>query len=311
MMSFNQNQYFHQGVILNRQKIMMSVDMDEWYHCRWATGTPTSKWPDTITAIKEYYGSDKPLGEIIPPTHKILRLFKASDIEATFFITGEVANFYPELVKEISEEGHEISSHNMIHQDYNQYNLSMYSKHLKKSKRILEKLAGEKIKGYRAPNLVMTNEHIRMLIKSGFTYDSSVTPTRPIAGKYGRFTKAPVNPYRLSFHDFSTLGDSPLFEIPFPVFPYFKFPSGSGITTRMFGYWYVRIALDYALKKGSSLFYFHPYEIGTKPNVTYESTWALFQMRRIGVQFYRNLVKLIKRYKGNFTSGREIVELYS
>ena len=51
---------------------------------------------------------------------RILELFAENEIRATFFFTGEIASFYPDLVKRVAAEGHEIASHNLIHKDYHQ-----------------------------------------------------------------------------------------------------------------------------------------------------------------------------------------------
>lgn len=282
---------------------MMSVDMDEWYQCRWATGSDYALWPDTQTFFKEYYGTDGPIGEIIPLTEKILRVFDENSIVATFFFTGEIANYYPDLVKEIARCGHEIASHNYVHKDYNEKNPDEFYKNLRESKRLLQKLSGQEVIGYRAPNSTISGYMIQDLIRSGFKYDSSVTPTRPIMGKFGKFRNAPKNPYELSRTDFSMPGNSGLWEFPWPTFPIGSLPSGSGITTRVFGYHYTVKALDHALKTGDTVYYFHPYEIGPCPEIDRPDMKTRLFWRNNGDKFLIMLKKIIRRYTGRFTWG--------
>lgn len=289
-------------------KILMSVDMDEWYQCRWATGSEYAIWPDTQTFFREYYGTDEPIGEIIPLTEKILHLFDENSITATFFFTGEIANYYPDLVKEIANCGHEIASHNYVHKDYNGENPEEFYRNLRESKKILQKLSGQEIIGYRAPNSTVSGYMIQDLIKLGFKYDSSVTPTRPIMGKFGKFQNAPKNPYELSKTDFSKPGDSGLWEFPWPATPYFKLPSGSGITTRIAGYHYTIAALDHALKTGDSVYYFHPYEIGPKPTVSNLDLKTKLFLRNLGDPYFETLVRLIKRYSGRISHGHDLLK---
>ena len=65
-------------------------------------GSPRSRWKDTAAFFREHYGSDRPAGELIAPTRRILELFERRGVRGTFFILGEVATFYPELVREIA-----------------------------------------------------------------------------------------------------------------------------------------------------------------------------------------------------------------
>ncbi len=289
-------------------KIMMSVDMDEWYQCRWATGSQYAIWPDTKTCFKEYYYSDKPVGEIKEHTKRLLKLFSKNQIRATFFFTGEIANYYPELVEKIVTEGHEIGSHNYVHKDYTGKNKEEFSKNLKKSKRLLERISKQKIIGYRAPNSTVDNYMIKELIRKGFKYDSSVTPTRPFMGKFGKFTYAPKNPYQLSYNDFAKKGNSGLWEFPWPVFPVLSLPSGSGIMSRIAGYNYTILSFKNALKTGDTVYYFHPYEIGNPPDIKIPNLKTRIFMRRMGENYFFMLQKIIKRYKGSFICGEELLE---
>lgn len=292
-------------------KILISVDMDEWYQCRWATGSDFSIWKDTKTCFMEYYKSDRPKGEIIPLAHRILKLFADYDIKATFFFTGEIATYYPDLVKEISEAGHEIGSHNFVHKDYNLKNRKEFYDNLKRSKILLKRLSGQEIIGYRAPNSTVNNYMIKDLLKLKFRYDSSITPTRKLMGKFGHFVNAPINPYMLDANDFGKRGTSGLWEFPWPVFPVMSLPSGSGIMTRIAGYNYTKAALDHALKTGDSVYYFHPYEIGSYPNLKKRDVKTRIFLRNLGSNYYRMLKKLIARYNGRFISGREMLKRHA
>jgi peptidoglycan/xylan/chitin deacetylase (PgdA/CDA1 family) len=310
-MLYDTTQSFSGGSCMVRKKnrIFLSIDMDEWYQCRWATGSKTSLWPNTKCFFRDYYNSDRPIGEIIKHTEVILSLLSDHRIRATFFFTGEIASYYPELVERVSDEGHEIASHNFVHKDYNELNLIEFTTNLRESKKLLEKLSGQKIIGYRAPNSVVSPSHIRELIISGFKYDSSVTPTRPLFGQFGRFTKCPLNPYRLSDSSFYP-GDSELWEFPWPALPILRLPAGSGITTRMFGYTYAILAIEHALRTGNTAYYFHPYEIGPSPRLkTYGSFYAKFRMRNLDGRYLSMLKSILNRFEGYFISGNELLEL--
>jgi hypothetical protein len=65
------------------RRVVLSVDVDEWYHCRWATGSPRSRWKDTAAFFRAHYGQDGPAGDMVEiplPTFPVLRLPAATGI---------------------------------------------------------------------------------------------------------------------------------------------------------------------------------------------------------------------------------------
>lgn len=50
-----------------------------------------------------------------PYTDSVLRLLRAEQVPATFFVVGEAVARYPELTKRILEEGHELGNHSYTH----------------------------------------------------------------------------------------------------------------------------------------------------------------------------------------------------
>lgn len=48
-------------------------------------------------------------------TPQILAILKKYDIKATFFMVGENAKKYPEIVKQVYEAGHHVNNHSMTH----------------------------------------------------------------------------------------------------------------------------------------------------------------------------------------------------
>lgn len=51
-------------------------------------------------------------------TPEILRILKENDAEGTFFVLGVQAELYPDILKQIQEEGNEIGNHSYSHLDY-------------------------------------------------------------------------------------------------------------------------------------------------------------------------------------------------
>jgi polysaccharide deacetylase family protein (PEP-CTERM system associated) len=291
--------------------LVISIDLDEWYHIRWATGSKISRWPDSLSFFREVYNLERPRGDIDKPTMEILELLDEFNIKATFFILSEVAGYYPHLVKEIAKAGHEISCHGKTHTDLWNYTPSTFRKDIKEARNILEDLSGTKVIGYRAPNLVIEDWILPILHDLGFEYDSSVCPSRKLMGKFGRSKSLPEHPYFLSESSFEP-GNGPMFEIPIPVFPFIKLPAATGIMTRVIGVWWSSCALKYNLKRHDALYYFHPYEMVKAPdleNLTImqklhsrrTGNWMKEAVRKILTEFHNapkiNCIELMKLYR--------------
>ncbi len=70
---------------------------------------------------------------------------------ATFFVTGENASEYPELIQRIHEEGHLIGNHTYSHVELSVVGQETFIEELKKTDQILEELTGEEIIYVRPP----------------------------------------------------------------------------------------------------------------------------------------------------------------
>ena len=287
-----------------RRKVVLSIDLDEWYHSRWVTGSKVSLWKDTRSFFHDYYDRDRPLGELVEPTHKVLALLDAFEIQATFFVLGEVAEYYPRLVKQIHARGHEIACHGLEHFDLFLLSRERFVSGLREAKRRLEDLTGEPVLGYRAPNLIIEPWVIDVLEELGFEYDSSVCPSRSLFGKYEGLAHAPLNPYRLSHGSLTRPGTRNIVELPIPTFPVLKLPAATGIATRVFGKWWTQVALNAALRTGVASYYFHPYELAPVPDLL-KRTWRMrVFMRRTGAWMESCLRQLLAGLGATFITGR-------
>jgi len=126
---------------------------------------------------------------------KILSLFKKYDISATLFVTGEVLEKHPHLVKEWSEN-YEIASHSFSHRFWNTLNSEERKQELENFINLYQKIFQRKPLGFRAPSHLIDEEGIELLEKKGFLYDSSIVPHYPPFKKYrGYRGKAPLLPF--------------------------------------------------------------------------------------------------------------------
>ena len=293
---------------MSTHRVVFSVDLDEWYHSRrWVDGAQAKDVVDNRELFRRLYGSDRPGGEIIEPTRLLLRLFKEHKVTATFFVLGEIAEYYPDLVKEVADAGHEIGCHGLIHVDMTVLGPERFEAQLDQAADRLHRLVGLRPVGYRAPNLVFEPWATAILERQGFMYDTSVCPSRPIGGKYRGWAKAPMNPYHPSYEDVARQGDAKLWELPLPAFPGIRLAAGSSIVTRVFGFHWSRIAIASALKRGDTGYYVHPWEFGRRPPTQGNRARNLLFLRRVGPWMREHYARLLAKHAVRSITAQALV----
>lgn len=193
--------------------------------------------------------------------HNMLRLAELLaqfETKATFFVLGWVAERHPGLVKRLAKQGHEIASHGYGHELIINQTDSDFRDDVRRSKRILEDLTGDKVLGYRAPSFSITARTqwaLPILVEEGYLYDSSIFPVR-----HDRYGMPGANPW---CHIRTTeVGD--LWEVPpstLKVGPW-RIPVAGGGYFRLYPYRILRRLLCRVASQGHPLIvYLHPWEL--------------------------------------------------
>lgn len=190
-------------------------------------------------------------------TDRILTLFAAHNIKATFFTLGWLAERYPTMIGRIVEQGHEIASHGWDHQRATSQNKDEFREDIKRAKAMLEDVSGCVVKGYRAPSYSICATNLwalDVLADEGHRYSSSIVPIKH--DHYGMPDS--------SRFAFSAAGGR-LLEIPVTTVPIFSrnINCGGGGWFRLFPYLFSKWALSKVNndEKMPCNFYFHPWEI--------------------------------------------------
>jgi peptidoglycan/xylan/chitin deacetylase (PgdA/CDA1 family) len=105
---------------------------------------------------------------------RILDLLKKHDVPATFCVPGHTALAYPDIVKRIHAEGHEIAHHGWVHENPADFDEAEERANLDRGLEALQKAAGVTPKGYRSPSWDFSTRTIGLLLEYGFVYDSSL-----------------------------------------------------------------------------------------------------------------------------------------
>jgi polysaccharide deacetylase family protein (PEP-CTERM system associated) len=189
---------------------------------------------------------------------RILGLMAEADVHATFFTLGWIAERYPAMVKRIVAGGHELASHGYGHLRASDQDLKTFTEDITSSKKLLEDIGCQQVRGYRAPSFSIGTANLwalDALLVAGYRYSSSIYP---IAHDHYGMPDAP----RFAFYP---NGENGLLEVPITTVRMGQrnLPAGGGGYFRLLPYalsrWMMRKVND---KDGeSAIFYFHPWEI--------------------------------------------------
>ena len=267
---------------------VVSVDVEDYFHAEaFADVVDRAHW-------------DSYASRVVPNTRRILQLLADIDVRATFFVLGWVAERFPDLVREIAADGHELGCHSYWHRLIYRLDPAEFREDTRRAKDIIEQLAGQAVTGYRAPTYSVIHSSawaLEVLSELGFTYDSSIFPIHH--DRYG-MPDAPRSPFR-----FQT-PSGPMTEFPITTFRVagHNLPVGGGGYLRLLPELYTRIGLKRAQTEGVPIvIYIHPWEVDPdQPRLPGRLSSRL--------RHYTNLSRTLDRFRnliedGNYTSFRE------
>jgi polysaccharide deacetylase family protein (PEP-CTERM system associated) len=130
-------------------------------------------------APRERWGSYE--SRVAGSVDRLLDLLARHGATGTFFTLGWVAERQPAMVKRIAAAGHELASHGYDHRRVTELSPAEFRDQVRRTKAILENLAGESCEGFRAPSysIVAGREWaLDILVEEGYRYDSSLFPIR-------------------------------------------------------------------------------------------------------------------------------------
>ena len=107
-------------------------------------------------------------------TPRILDLLDRHGIPSSFFIPGYVAETHESLVLDIVERGHEVAHHGYMHEPPATLSRQQEEEVLDRGTEIIERITGERPRGYRSPSWELSEHTLELLADRGFLYDSSL-----------------------------------------------------------------------------------------------------------------------------------------
>lgn len=101
-------------------------------------------------------------------TPKILDMLDQEDVKATFFVVGKMVEKYPELLRRIWKEGHDIGNHTYSHPDLTKLSKENILEELDKTRIVIKKITGRDTYLFRPPGGRYSNKVIVAATLSGY-----------------------------------------------------------------------------------------------------------------------------------------------
>ena len=249
------------GMRLNNRKNAMSIDVEDYFQvAAFKNNIDTSQWDAIACRVERNMDV-------------VMAALDRNKVRATFFTLGWIAKRYPQMVRSIVDQGHELASHGYGHQMISDMNPKSFENDIRCAKAILEDTSGTAVCGYRAPSFSITRTTLwahEILAETGHTYSSSVYP---IAHDLYGIPDAPRFAYQVN----ETLVEIPATSIRIGQR---NFPASGGGFFRLFP-----LSLSKAIiakvnrdDKQAAIFYCHPWEFDPdQPRVANASAKSRFR----------------------------------
>lgn len=219
-----------------------TVDVEDWFE-----GIPVAPEVRASAASRLDRGLDV-----------LLDLLHARNVRGTFFILGPVAGRWPQAVRRIADEGHEIGCHGWSHDLLYTMDRARFREETRRATGTIESLAGRRVTAYRAAYFSITRRSwwaLDVLAELGFRSDSSIFPVRN--WRYGIPDFDP-RPQRIE------TPSGAIAEFPISVRRVFgrNLPVAGGAYFRLYPYAVTRANLRAAERSNEpAVFYLHPWEL--------------------------------------------------
>ncbi|MDZ7771627.1 MAG: XrtA system polysaccharide deacetylase [Balneolaceae bacterium] len=228
-------------------EVYVTIDVEDWFQVEnLRPAFPRETW-------------DRQEWRVHRNVERLLELLADHRARATFFVLGSVADAFPDLVRRIADEGHEVASHGYNHQLLYSMNQQELREDLTRSKKLLEDLTGREVTGYRAPSFSISDGIIEHIRAAGYRYDSSYNDF----GSHGRYGSIDMERWELICQGVWRCNGTPFYEIPIQNLKFMglNIPWGGGGYFRMLPWRLFKKGIENITAHKPYIFYFHPWEI--------------------------------------------------
>lgn len=159
----------------HRQHDLLTVILEDYFHVGALSG---------LISSREWYRFETRYEQ---NTLKTLDFLKQFEVRATFFVLGWIAEKHPDLIAEVSRQGHEIANYGFQHKNVHQMTREEFRDDARRSRDALEIATGKRVVGYRIPQGLRSPSDfwiLDTLAEEGYVYDSSVFPSSSLGSHF-------------------------------------------------------------------------------------------------------------------------------
>jgi polysaccharide deacetylase family protein (PEP-CTERM system associated) len=266
------------------------VDLEEWFHAFGIAGryADPANWDDAPVSV-------------VKDTEDLMRLLDDAGTRGTFLTVGWVARKYPDLIRRLAREGHEVGCHSYWHRLVFQMKPEEFDSDLAECLGLLRDLTGQPVDTFRAPGFSVTAGALwayPLMRSHGITTDISIVPARRDHGGIAGF---PRDAFTMS----TEAGDVVCFPVSVMTIAGKAIPFSGGGYLRLFPYWLVEAGFAQNHEAGRpGMSYIHPREVNpNQPRLPRPSIWKLPALLKYAKYYVnldstrRKLARLLEDYR--------------
>ncbi len=243
MLDISISNRYHTATMLPSPRVLLSIDYEPWF--------ALTRRYDRLTDSTQRRDLDSGFAN----TAIDAVLEQLGTCQASIYLVGEIADWYPEVPRKIVDAGHELGLHCHIHRPL--VNVDELAADIEAASSWTKAYG---VRGYRAPMVGIREEAYTVLEQAGFQYSSSIyAPAGKLIQK-GDIWEVPVSTYNL-FH--STPSEIAPRSFSWSLLAGGELPYGSSFCIGTLGSLVLRI-IENELRNGHSpVIILHPYELFT------------------------------------------------
>ncbi len=241
-------------------------------------------------------------------TERLVKLLAAQEILGTWFVPGHTIESYPASCRAVAEAGHEIAHHGWTHRVPASLSRDEEEQELVRGIAAIEALTGRRPRGYRSPAWDLSPHSIELLLKHGFTYDSSLMGHDYLPYQARDGDQAPLEA-PMVFGPDTTLVEMPISWSldDYPVFEYMRSPTGLNPGLMNAGLVLDNWFADFRYMAehydwGVLTYTFHPHVIGRGHRML--MLQGLIERLRAAGAVFLTMEQAVAEYRASFPDGR-------
>jgi peptidoglycan/xylan/chitin deacetylase (PgdA/CDA1 family) len=124
-----------------------------------------------------------------PRTEELLAVLKEAHVPATFFVVGKMADRYPQILRDIARDGHELANHTYTHRNLSRLPSDEVINELDETHEVIQRLTGQDAYFFRPPGGDFSRRTVRLATQAGYRMVLWSVQTNDVEGATPKFIR--------------------------------------------------------------------------------------------------------------------------